>query len=275
MGGIISIRKFTFVLLAIGVMILGSIFAWGYSQPWAVQEKPLKGIPILMYHKVNPDFDKGGLGLRINPADFDWEMKYLKDNGYHSVDLGAVVDHFKEGKRLPDKPIVITFDDGYQDNYRYAYPILKKYGFTATIFIVTNTVGGINEFDYRSNIQPMNKMLTWKEIKEMDANGITIGAHTLDHPHLTKISLAEAKRQISGSKKILEKKLGKEIEYFSYPYGEYDRAVAEIVKESGFRAAASSDPGVVRSATSRYTLNRISTSGRLNHRRFIEELNKY
>ena len=272
------LRKYPFILAAIVVIVLGSIFVcWHFTrseadQPSPEQEKALNGVPILRYHKVNPDPKTGGLGLRVLPADFDWEMRYLKQNGYHSVNLGALVDHFQKGTKLPDKPIVITFDDGYQDNYRYAYPILKKYGFTATIFVVANTVGGINEFDYKAHIQPKNKMLTWNQIKEMNDNGITIGAHTLDHVHLAKISQAEAKRQIFKSKIILGNELGQDILYFSYPYGEYNQADAKMVKESGYLAATTTQLGFVQPAMNPYLLKRICITGHFDHQRFIEEL---
>jgi peptidoglycan/xylan/chitin deacetylase (PgdA/CDA1 family) len=288
------LRKYSYILAATVVIILGSILAWEHyenitvsalekpvaaqfivDQPPVEQDKTLNGVPILMYHKINPDHKTGGLGLRVMPADFDWEMQHLKDNGYHSVNLGAVVDHFQKGTKLPDKPIVITFDDGYQDNYRYAYPILNKYGLTATIFVVTNTVGGNNDFDYKHHIQPKNKMLTWNEIKEMNANGITIGSHTLDHIHLTKISQAEARRQISDSKIILKKELGKDILYFCYPYGDYNQAVAKMVKESGYLAATTTQLGLVQSPVNPYMLKRIRITGHFDHQRFIEELHKY
>lgn len=268
------VRKYIHIGAAIVVIVLGSIFAWEHSQPPREHDKALNGVPILMYHKVNPDPKTGDMGLRVSPAAFEWEMHYLKDNGYHSVSLGAVVDHFQKGKNLPDKPVVITFDDGYQDNYRYAYPILKKYGFTATIFVVTNTIGGINEFDYKAHIQPKNKMLTWNEIKEMNSNGITISAHTLDHVHLTRISKTEAKRQIFESKKILEEKLGGKVQYFSYPYGEYNQAVAEMVKESGYLASTTTQLGLVQSDMNPYWLKRIGFTS-FDHQRFIEELHKY
>jgi peptidoglycan/xylan/chitin deacetylase (PgdA/CDA1 family) len=268
-------RKYPFILAIISVLIFCFFLVREAANGPLGQHEKTQKVPILMYHKVNPDPETGGLGLRVHPGNFEWQMKYLKDNGYHSVDLGAVVDYFQKGKGLPEKPVVITFDDGYQDNYRYAYPILRKYGFTGTIFVVANTVGGFNEYDYKANIQPKNKMLSWKEIKEMNANGITIGAHTLDHVNLNTIHEKEARRQILQSKKVLEKKLGKEVRYFCYPYGEYNRAAVKIVRESGYLAATSSRPGVVNSAMNPYTLKRIDCLGHLSHQQFVEELHKY
>jgi peptidoglycan/xylan/chitin deacetylase (PgdA/CDA1 family) len=269
------LRKYIGFLIAMGVIIVIFLSVWKLQQPPLEKVQTLNGVPILTYHKVNPDPQTGGLGLRVRPADFDWEMHYLKINGYQSVSLGAVVDHFTKGGKLPDKPIVITFDDGYRDNYYYAYPILKKYDYTATIFVTTGTVGGINEFDYQARIQPKNKMLAWNQIKEMSNNGITIGAHTLDHVRLTKISQAAARRQILESKKVLEKELGKEINYFSYPYGDCNQSIAEIVKESGYQAATTTRPGLVKFPMNPFLLNRIGLTGHFDHQTFVDELHKY
>ncbi|MGE5391907.1 MAG: polysaccharide deacetylase family protein [Deltaproteobacteria bacterium] len=274
-------RKYIYFLSAVVFVTLGFIYFGTHSNPSPSNKPPAKKeivvneVPILTYHKVSPDPRSGGLGLRVKPYDLDWQMRYLKENGYHSVDLGAVVDHFKNGTKLPEKPVVITFDDGYENNYLYAYPILKKYGFTATIFVATKTVGGINDFDYRKNIQPKNEMLTWRQIKEMRDNGITIGAHTVDHVHLTEVSLPEARNQIMESKNVLEKELKQEIKYFCYPYGEYDQAVADIVKESGFLAATTTDQGLVRSDMNQFLLKRICITGNLDHKKFVEKLHGY
>jgi peptidoglycan/xylan/chitin deacetylase (PgdA/CDA1 family) len=269
------LSKRTYILAAIVLILFGAFLGWKQYHTQATQHTTTIGVPILAYHKVNPNPGKNDMGLSITPADFDWEMNYLKDDGFHPVDLGAVIDHFQKGKQLPAKPIVITFDDGYQDNYRYAYPILKKYGLTATIFVITNTVGGINEFDFKKHIQPQNKMLTWSQIKEMNANGITIGAHTLDHVHLTRINKTEARQQIFESKKILEKELGKDVKYFSYPYGEYNEAVAQIVKDSGYLAATTTQMGLVQSSMNPYMLKRIGFPGHSDHQIFIKQLQKY
>lgn len=270
-----SSYKHSYIWVIVSVIILGSILMWDHYRPLLAEKPSSKGVPILTYHKVNPDAKTGGFGLRVLPVDFEWEMRYLKNQGYHSVSLGDVADHFQSARQLPDKPFVITFDDGYQDNYRYAWPILQKYGFTATVFVVPHVVGGINEFDYFAHLQPKNKMMSWKEIKEMNAAGITIGAHTLDHVHLTKVSPAEAQRQILESKKLLEKELGKEVRYFCYPYGDFNRNVVEMVKESGYQAAISSEQGLVQSNMDPYLLKRLRINGHLSHRKFVKKLHKY
>lgn len=270
------------LFFALGLVVLLALVGYGgwkyYNEsyiPSDARYKPLDGIPVLMYHKIDPDPQTGGFGLRVPPASFDWEMHYLKQNGYHTVNLGDVVDHYQQGKPLPDKPIVVTFDDGYEDNYLYALPILKKYGFTATVFVVADTIGGINEFDYKIHAEPKVKMMNWTEIKAMDAAGITIGSHTLDHPWLTRVSPAEAKRQIAGAKTVLEKGLGKPVEYFCYPHGAYNDAIAKLVQESGYKAATTTNQGLAKAGDNPYELNRVRIMGMYTHQKFISVLHKY
>ena len=244
-------------------------------ETYTMKDKPVRGVPILMYHKISSDPKVGGLTYRVLPEDFEWQMRYLKDNGYHTVNLGDVYNFYHNGGGLPDKPVVITIDDGYKDNYYNAFPILKKYGHTATIFIVTNTVGGKNEFDTKVHLQPECEMLSWEEIREMDAAGITIGAHTLDHVHLARISVKEAERQLIESKKRLEQELNHEVKYFCYPYGEYSRSVLELVKKCGYLAATSVEPGLASSGQNPLLYSRIAVQGNFDHKRFIQELNRY
>ncbi|WP_238492472.1 polysaccharide deacetylase family protein [Desulfotruncus alcoholivorax] len=258
------------VLSAITVIV-----AWQYyekSPPERMRHKSLNGIPVLMYHKVSPDRRSGGLGLRVNPEDFDWEMRYLKENGFHTVNLGDVLDYYRKGKKVPAKPVVITFDDGYEDNYKYAYPILKKYNFTATIFVVAGTIGKTNIFDTKTKAEPVNKMLDWREIKALDAAGFTIGSHTVNHPILTGVPPDVVKRELVDAKKILEKGLGKKIEYFCYPHGKYNSNIVKLVQETGYRAATTTNQGLVTSGSNPYLLNRIRVTGHYSHRKFVYRL---
>lgn len=240
----------------------------------AVPEK-FAGVPILMYHKVNPDSKAGGYGLRVSPGSFEKQMAYLSRSGYHTISLSDLADHFEKGRPLPARPVIITFDDGYLDNYTYAYPILKKYGMTATIFVVAGTVGGINEFDYNGGRQPKNKMAGWKELREMAEGGVTIGSHTLRHPHLANLKPGEARHEIVESKKILEKGLNRPVEFFCYPYGNYDRDTVGMVREAGFRAAVTTEQGLGKYQEGPYTLKRIRVRGDYSYSRFLEELTRY
>lgn len=230
---------------------------------------------ILMYHKVTPDPRSGGLGLRVSPEKFAAQMRYLREHGYTVVSLDDAAAFLKGVKSLPPKPVVITFDDGYRDNYLYALPILAEYGYPATIYLVAHAVGRYNFFDADRGVQPRNEMLTWEEIREMRAKGITFGAHTLDHPHLTRISPEEARRQIAGAKKFLEEKLGCPVEHFSYPYGGFNSRVAAIVAAAGYKTAVTSRQGVNYPGANPFTLKRIRVTGKYSLQRFAHELDRY
>jgi peptidoglycan/xylan/chitin deacetylase (PgdA/CDA1 family) len=249
-----------------------SLNASGAGAPELKLTRDIKGIPILMYHNISPDPSTGSIGHRMEPETFERQMRYLKEHGYHTVDLGAVLDFYQKGAAIPEKPIVITLDDGYQGNYHYAFPVLKKYGFTATIFVVTNIVGGQNDFDIKAGLKPPTRMLTWEQIKEMDAAGITIGCHTLDHAHLSKVSPAEARRQIVESKKVLEQVLGREVQYFCYPYGEYNAYIRQVLKECGFRAAVTVNPLLVTGIKDPLQLNRIGIPGYMEDEEFASRI---
>ncbi|MFZ5632823.1 MAG: polysaccharide deacetylase family protein [Bacillota bacterium] len=267
------------------VLIMLSVIAFLYlaagnardrlAESLAAVPERFEGIPILMYHKVNPDPRTGGYGLRVTPRAFEKQMAYLSRSGYVSISLTDLADHFEKNKPLPSKPVIITFDDGYLDNYTYAYPILKKYGMTATIFVVAGTVGGINEFDYNGGRQPRNKMAGWEELQEMVKGGMTIGAHTLRHPHLAGLKPGEARFEIVGGKKMLEAGLNRPVEVFCYPYGNYDREIVNIVGESGFRAAVTTEQGLGKYGEGPYTLKRIRVRGDYSYGRFLEELIRY
>lgn len=272
-------KKIFLVSLLIITLILTGTGIWHQQQNRAIPSDAnypkLGGIPILMYHKVNPNPGTGGLGLRVPPDKFEWQMKYLKKNGYETISLVDVMDHFEKGKHLPDKPIVITFDDGYLDNYQFAYPIMQKYGFTGTIFVVSKAIGNTNFFDVEKKLQPENRIMDWNEIRELDAAGFTIGAHTVDHPHLAEVTPEVARYQIEESKRALEHGLKKPVEVFCYPYGSYNDTVAQITKEAGYRAAVTTELGLAKITSDPFKLHRIRVTGHYSNEKFIEELHRY
>ncbi len=230
---------------------------------------------ILMYHKVNPDSRQGGLGLRVPPSKFNRQMKYLKTRGYTVIDMDSAFLYLRSGQPLPPKTLVITFDDGYRDNYDFAWPILKKYGFCATVYHVVNATGGYNFFDADRGSQPRSPMLGWEEIREMKASGtVTFGAHTLDHRALTRLNAEEASRQIFGAKEVLEKELGSPVNHFCYPYGAYNQELAGIVKSAGFKTAVTCVRGVNQPGEDLFALKRIRITGNCSHRKFIYILEK-
>ncbi|MGE5629330.1 MAG: polysaccharide deacetylase family protein [Solirubrobacterales bacterium] len=205
----------------------------------------LHGIPVLMYHSIG--VEKGN-PIRMPKEQFEKEMKYIKDNGYTTITLKELYDYFDNKKNVPDKAIVITLDDGYEDNYTEAYPILKKYNLKATIFMVTSTVD-VNK-----------KCLTSDQLKEMDKNGIDIESHTVTHRDLDTLSYLEQLKELKDSKAYLENLLGKEVDYLAYPTGKYNNDTIKAAKEAGYKMALTTNGRWSDKSDGIYTLDRVYIS---------------
>ena len=185
-------------------------------------------VPILMYHYVN-DEEPLRSKLGVSVASFERQMRFLKEHRYNVVTLYELADLLQGKKKIPAKTVAITFDDGYLDNYTNVYPILKRYQLPATIFVVVNRVGkrlGNDEY------------MSWQQIQEMvDSGIITIGSHSMNHPNLTEIDSPEKLTyEIVESKRFLEEKLKRKIDFFSYPFGGNDAGSRVTAKEAGYRA---------------------------------------
>ncbi len=210
-------------------------------------------VPILMYHYISvppPDADKFRLDLSVAPDAFDAQMEYLAINGYRPIRLSDLVDNLLNGTPLPDKPIVLTFDDGYADHYVNAFPILKNYKFPATFFVITQFVEE-NRPGY----------LTWAQIDEMARAGTEIGSHTLDHPDLRGKPVAFQTNQIAGSKAIIELRLGVTVKSFAYPSGQYDSRTIAVVRAQGYLAAVTEMQGLRQSSEEMFEMRRIRIRG--------------
>jgi peptidoglycan/xylan/chitin deacetylase (PgdA/CDA1 family) len=189
-------------------------------------------------------------------------MGYLKKYGFQTLSLGNVIRCVKQGKEFPEKGVVITFDDGYKNNYTHAFPIFKEYQFTAIIFLTTNFCGKTNNWPSQHPSIPSLPMLTWKEIREMTKYGIEFGAHTQSHPCLTEVDITIAQEEIVRSKEDIEAHLNKPVEFFSYPFGSYNGQVKEIIKPV-FKGAISNIPGKVNFKSDRFALERINASSQI------------
>ncbi len=249
----------TIVLLVLGLSVASGVIFFakdqsGISGPLPLQGTPLENqaryaelsttsqqtsaapafsveklnLPILVYHIVRPSYPGDSRAVRaiaLTPETFGAEMKYLRTAGYHVVHFGDLEAYFKTGAPLPPKPIILSFDDGWSDQFAYAFPILKAYGYTATFFVFTNAIG------HRG-------FLSWNELRQLLAAGMTIGDHTRSHPYLTGISSSTVLwNEIDGSKKLLEKQLGVSINEFAYPFGAYNTAIQTLVKKAGYASA--------------------------------------
>lgn len=207
-------------------------------------------VPILMYHHL-ADLPSGSSQLRptwtVAPKNFDAQMNWLVQRGFHTITMGQLVGHLKHGQPLPSKPIIISFDDGWEEDYSVAFPILRRYNFRGTFFIYTNPL------DHE-------RFITWAQVQEMSAAGMDIQAHTLSHPHLRALAPDTAMKEIAESKAILEKRLGKPVVALAYPFGEYNNAVIDLVKRAGFESAVTINSGYLQRADELFTLHRIRVS---------------
>ena len=189
-------------------------------------------IPILTYHRFGADCKSP---LCVPSHVFELQMKYLKENGYRTITPEELRAFLEYRQSLPKKSMLITMDDGYRSVYSIAYPILKKYGFTAIFFIYTDFVG------------VSSSAVTWDQLREMKANGYTIGSHTVFHSDLTKKKKGETeaefdarvRKELFGAKKIIDQKLGQDTYILAYPYGRYDQRAIEYTRQSGYKIAMS------------------------------------
>ena len=152
-------------------------------------------VPILTYHNISDTHGKFALN-NVTPKAFEWQMKFLKKHDYHVISFDDYVQGVKHGFDFARNTVIIHFDDGYEDNYTNAFPILKQYKFPAMVFLVSDSIDTPG-------------FLTWDQVKEMDVHGFKAGAHTRHHLYLPEISSIQARDEIFGSKKIIEERLGK------------------------------------------------------------------
>lgn len=200
-------------------------------------------IPILMYHYIRAysrPSDPIGENLSVAPEKFEEQIAWLKENGYRSVSL----DLFEIPEPVSFKPLVLTFDDGYQDAFDMVFPILRKYEMPGIFYLIVNKIGTPG-------------YLTWDEIVQMQESGMRFGSHTLTHPDLRNLSVINLEKELKESKKILEQKLGKEITDFCYPSGKYDSAVLREVRVAGYQTAVTTVPGIATVKSNPYLLERL------------------
>ena len=236
----ILLRLCIAVLIIFGFAVLAF-----YSKP--------SGIPVLNYHQIN-DVDENL--LTVSTSEFETQMAWLEENGYKTITVSELLD-FLDGKgSLPERPVLIPFDDGYIDNYQCAFPILKKHNMKACIFLISEYV----------SLYP--NYLTWEQLAEMQSSGIEFGSHTVDHNVLTELSPNSVNHELADSKNILEKRLKRRIEVLAYPCGFTNEYIKSRVNASGYRAAFTVNLGNVHTGDDLYALNRVPIFGALPHTMF-------
>lgn len=215
------------------------------------------GVPILMYHSISEtEVDNK---LCVSPTDLEQQLDYLVREGYHTLTVKDLLAAANGKAMLPPKPLILTFDDGYRNNYTVAYPLLKARGMVATIFVITEKIGTPN------GISP-------SELREMVNNGMEIGSHTRHHFDLRTLEPVELADEIAGSRRILADVLRSPVETFCYPSGKYSPSALEQVKTSGYLGAVTTEPGVMSDQDKRWLMPRIRVSGGESLEQYIASL---
>jgi len=190
-------------------------------------------VPILYYHRVKDNISPR---LGVSPKVFESQIEYLRRKNYRSVSFEELEKHILFGQSLPPHPVIISFDDGYADFFTHAYPILKRFGFTATVFLVSDYIGKRSEWEGLKECE-ISPLLTRENIYRMLADGFHFGSHGRSHKKLTILPGEEARTEIEKSKEDLETLLQRPVRSFSYPYGDFNKKVVEIAERAGFSAA--------------------------------------
>lgn len=229
-------------------------------------------IPILMYHSISNDSEDGThpyYKISTSPKRFAEHMQFLHDYNYKVIDLSEAVKIISEASVSPNTPtfhhsnipqgeVVLTFDDGYKDFYTHAFPILKQYGFSATVFLPISFINSGRKPGLKGK-----EHLNWEEVRELQNMGVTFGSHTVNHLQLRFLNRAEIEREVEQSKRIVEEKIGKFIQSFSYPFAfpdedkEFKRYLKDTLERSDYKNGVSTRIGTVAKGEDKFFLKRI------------------
>ena len=185
-------------------------------------------VPILAFHKIDPKFEWGV--TRLTPSQFRKVLHYLNEHGYSTISLQSL---FNPEFIFPSKPIVLTFDDAYESFYTHTHPIMNEFGYTGTIFIISNYVGKKNDWDVNLGWKTFQH-LNWEQILDLKNQGYEFGSHTVHHPNLTRIDDRWMQYELEKSKFDIEEKLNEQIEFISFPFGRYNKKVVQFCLKIGY-----------------------------------------
>ncbi len=225
-----------------------------YTNLWAYRKRFAEAAPILMYHKIgSPPHGVRFRGLYLPTWLLARQLCEWKANGWASVGL----EEFVRPSRPIRKRVCLTFDDGYASLHQEALPLLVEQGFRAIVFLVPERIGGFNEWDLAIGEKPA-ALMDEEQIREWMQAGHEIGGHTLTHASLPRLTLSEARREIVDGKKKLEDRFGRSIEHFSYPYGDWNPQIRDLVAEAGYRTACTVERGINGVGVDPFLLRRIT-----------------
>jgi peptidoglycan/xylan/chitin deacetylase (PgdA/CDA1 family) len=205
-------------------------------------------VPILMYHRIDvlrPTLPAITRSLTVDPGDFARQMRWLHGHGYHTVTQAQLFAALERRARLPAKPVLITFDDGYRDVLAKAAPVLRRLGMKATAYVITSRISNGDV-----------SFLAWPQLKQLEQDGIEIGSHTVHHSELPGLSDPAALQELIQSRQALEAHLHHPVQWFAYPAGRFDARSEALVRQAGYVLAVTTQPGSTQDARQPFALHR-------------------
>ncbi|MER7691173.1 polysaccharide deacetylase family protein [Streptomyces sp. NPDC097610] len=225
-------------------------------------------VPILMYHSIAAAPNDATRELSVGPEAFAEQMALLGDQGFTPVDTAALAARWRSGGPLPERPVLITFDDGYEGVHRHGLPVLAKHGFAATLFVSTGWIKGA--YDTGGGL---DAMLSWAQVRELAAEQVEIGGHSHTHPQLDQLPDDALRFEVLRCKEIIADELGSRPASFAYPYGYSSRRVRQVVRETGFAQSLAVGNGLAFRRQGPYALQRVTvrrTTGIEEFERLVE-----
>jgi peptidoglycan/xylan/chitin deacetylase (PgdA/CDA1 family) len=278
-------KKNQFIITLFIIILLLAFPIESHAGNKGKKQKSEAKIPVLMYHHLSYDDPKGNPSI-TSPDKFRAELELLKDRGYTTIFFKDYINHIESGAPLPEKPIIITFDDGYYSNFQYAFPILKELEMKATISIIGWSMG--REY-HKDNVTKIIKHFSWEEAKIMyDSGLIDIQHHSFDL-HDNKNGVKGVSKMPGESKEdyfkrfvrdtlllktLIQTKIGNEVIVYTYPYGKYNETTEKLLRKMGFKATLSVQKGVSDFNTSLYGIKRYNMAPNVSSEKIINELER-
>ena len=202
-------------------------------------------IPILGYHRIGPA--RPDHVPTVSAQAFERQLALIAKWHYQVISFVEVVSRMEKSQPQPRRCTVITFDDGYEETYSIAWPLLKRFGFPATVFVTPTEVS-------------TKGFASWQQLKEMAADGFTIGSHTMHHSYLTDTPESRFQEEIADSKRVIEERLGGPVDLLSYPIGGYTSKAQEVAKAAGYRGACTTNRGIAYALSDRFAIRRVKAT---------------
>ncbi|MFO0787781.1 MAG: polysaccharide deacetylase family protein [Phycisphaerales bacterium] len=196
---------------------------------------PAPVVPVLMYHHIREPLPSDGPAARfiVSPTAFGAQLDYLRANGYTAIDTTRLADAILRGARLPEKPVLITFDDGWQEHATIVLPMLRERGMVGVFFIHTGAPG-----------EEPGSYVSWTQVCELEESGMDVESHTIGHPSLPAVDSAVCEHELRESRRVLELKLQRPVLAVAYPFGDFTEREIEAARRAGYQVAFSTEVGL-------------------------------